>query len=64
MLAAHPGNVLGLDAAEISDVAAAVRFCVGVNKLTIETGLGDAQAVIVAHHWRCIDHERDDVAVA
>ena len=42
MFSTHPGNVLGLDTAEISDVAAAVRFGVCVDKLTIETGLGDA----------------------
>jgi hypothetical protein len=42
ILAAHPGHVLGLDAAKISDVAAAVRFCVGVDELSIETCLGDA----------------------
>jgi len=38
-LAAHSGNVLGLDAAEISYVAAAVRFGIGVDELTIEAGL-------------------------
>jgi hypothetical protein len=35
MLAAHPRNILRLDAAEISDVAAAVRFSIGVDQLTI-----------------------------
>jgi hypothetical protein len=39
MFATHPGNVLGLDAAEVSYVAAAVRFCIAVDDLAIETGL-------------------------
>jgi len=47
MLAAHPGNGLGLDAGEISDVAAAIRFSIGVDRFTIETPLGNTQAVIV-----------------
>ena len=64
MFAAHPGNVLGLDAAEISYVAAAVRFSIRVDELTIEAGLGNAQAVVVTHHGRCVHHECDDVAVA
>jgi hypothetical protein len=37
VLAAHPGNVLGLNAAQISHVAAAVRLSIGVDELTIET---------------------------
>ncbi len=40
MLAAHPGNILSLDTAEISHVAAAIRFGIGVDELTIETRLG------------------------
>ena len=39
MLTTHPGNVLGVDAAEVSYVAAAVRFCFGVDDFTVETGL-------------------------
>jgi hypothetical protein len=38
MLAAHPLASFAVDAAEISDVAAAVRFGVGFDDLTIETG--------------------------
>ena len=64
MFSAHPGHVLGLDTAKIPYVAAAVRFCVGVDKLMIETGLGDAEAVIVAHHGRCVHYKRDHVAFA
>jgi len=64
MLAAHLGNILCLDAAEISYVAAAVRFSIGVDDFAIEAGLGDAQPVIVAHHRRCVHHKRDGVAVA
>ena len=56
MLAAHLGNILGLDAAEVSDVAAAVRFSIGVDDLTIEPGLGDAEAIIVGYHRRCVRH--------
>jgi hypothetical protein len=38
MLAAYPLASSAVDAAEISDVAAAVRFGVGFDDLTIETG--------------------------
>jgi len=31
MRAAHPGNILGLDTAEISYVAAAIGFSIGVD---------------------------------
>ena len=64
MFSAHPGNVLGLYAAEISYVAAAVRFSIGVDDFAIETGFGNAEAVIVAHHWRCVHHKGDHVALA
>jgi hypothetical protein len=40
MFAAHPGNVLGLDAAEISYITPAIRFAICVDKLTIKTRLG------------------------
>jgi len=42
ILAAHPGDVLGLDAAEIANVAAAIRFSIGVDELTIEAGPGNS----------------------
>src|SRR6266700_2912076 len=64
MFSAHPGNILGLNPAEISYVAAAICFSVGVDELTIETRLGNAEAVIVAHHWRCVHHKRDYIALA
>ena len=38
MLAAHPLASSAVDAAEISDVAAAVRFGVGFDELAVETG--------------------------
>ena len=40
MFPAHPGKILGLDTAEIAYVAAAIRFSMGVDELTIETRLG------------------------
>ena len=40
ILATHPGNILGLDTAEISDVAAAIRLGVGVDDLAPESILG------------------------
>ena len=42
VLAAHPGNILSLDAAEIANVAAAIRFCIGVDDLAIEAGPGNS----------------------
>ena len=35
-MATHPGNILGADTAEISYVAAAIRFGIGVDELTIQ----------------------------
>jgi len=37
MFAAHPRNLLSSDTAEVSYVAAAIGFSVGVDELTIET---------------------------
>jgi hypothetical protein len=42
MLAAHPFSRFAVGAAEISYAASAVGFGIGVDKLTVETGLGDA----------------------
>ena len=63
-MAAHPGNILGLDAAKIPYIAAAIRFCIGIDELAIETGFGDAETVIVAHHGGCVHHEGDYVPIA
>ena len=64
MLAAHPWLIFAVDAAEISYITSAVGFGIGVDELTIETRLGDAEAVIIAYHGRCVYHERDDVAIS
>src|SRR5437867_12250241 len=64
MLAAHPGNLLGLYAAKIPYIASAIGFGIGVDELTIETRLGNAEPVIVTHHRRCVHHEGDHVAIA
>jgi len=64
MFAAHPGNVLSLDAAKVSYIASTIRFSIGVDQLTIETRLGYAEAVIVTHYRRRIHHKRNDVALA
>ena len=64
MFAAHPLLIFAVDAAEISYVAPAVRSSIGVDDLTIETGLGDAEAVIVTHYRRRIHHKRNDVALS
>src|SRR6266705_1202436 len=64
MFAGHPLSSLAADAAEVSYVAAAVCFCVGVNALTIESGLGISEPVIVTHHRRSVHHKGDDVAIA
>src|SRR5207249_8238390 len=60
----HPGDLPSLYAAKISYVASAVRFCICVDNFTIETGLRNAEPVIVTHNRRCVHHERDKVAVA
>jgi hypothetical protein len=39
---AYLGNFLGLDATEISHVAATVCFRIGIDELVKETGLGRA----------------------
>jgi hypothetical protein len=39
MFAAHPWSIFAVDAAVIANVAAAVRFCIGVDDFTVETGL-------------------------
>ncbi len=64
MFAAHPFASFAVDAAEISDVAAAVCFGIGVDQLAIKAGLGYAEAVIVTHYRRRIHHKRNDVALA
>ena len=42
MFAAHPFASFALDATKISYITPAVRFGIGVDKLAIETGLGNA----------------------
>ena len=42
---------MGLDTAAVANVAAAVRFCIGIDYLAPESGLGHAEPVIVAHDW-------------
>src|ERR1700747_3733211 len=64
MFATHPFASFTMDAAEISYVAPAVRFGIGVDQLTIEAGLGDAETIVVTHHRRCVHHKGDDVAPA
>lgn len=63
MLAAHPFSSFALDAAEISYITPAIRFTIGVDDLTVEAGLGYAQAVVVTYDGRRIHYEGDDVAV-
>ena len=62
VFAAHPFLSFALDASQISYVAPAVGFTVGVDDLAIEAGLRDAQPVVVTDHGRRVHHERDDVA--
>jgi hypothetical protein len=64
IVATYPGNVLSLDAAKISRVAAALCFSIRVDDLTIETGLGTAEAVIVTHNARYVYYKRDDITFA
>src|SRR6266404_9626549 len=64
MFPPHPLSHFALDAAEISYIAAAVGFGVGVDELTIEAGLGDAQTIVVTYDRRRIHHKRDDVVIA
>lgn len=42
----------GVNATAISHVAAAVGDPIGVDQLPIPTGFWDADAVVVARHWR------------
>ena len=42
VFAAHPFPGFALNAAEISHIAPAVRFAIGVDDLTIESGFGNA----------------------
>ena len=64
MFAAHPFAGFALNAAEISYVAAAVGFAVGVDDLAIKAGLGNAQPVVVTHHRGRVHNEHDNVAVS
>src|SRR5215475_4479914 len=64
MFPGHPGNILSLNATEISDVAPAVRFAIRIDKLAIETGFGNAEAVIVTDHGCRVHDKHDDVAFA
>src|SRR6476646_11052510 len=64
MFAAHPFASFALDTAESSYITPAIRFAIGVDELTIEAGLGNAQTIVVTYDGRRIDHERDDVAIA
>src|ERR1700741_5579021 len=64
MFAAHPFESFAVDAAEISYVTPAIRFAIGVDQLAIKAGLGNAQTIVITHHWRRIHHEGDDVAIA
>ena len=57
MFVTHPGNVFSLDAAKISYIASAVRFSICVNDLTIKPRFGNAEAVTVSHHGRCVHHK-------
>ena len=64
MFAAHPWNVLRLDAAEVSYVAAPICFCIGVDELMIKAGFRNSQPIIIAHDWRCVDNKGYGVAFA
>ena len=64
MFAAHPLAGFALNAAEISHVAAAVGFAVGVDDLAIEAGLGNTQPVVVTHHRSRVHNEYNNVAVS
>ena len=64
MFAAHPFAGFALNAAEVSYVASAVCFAVGVDDLAIEAGLGNTQLVVVTHHGRRIHDEYNNVAVS
>src|SRR5438093_8827224 len=64
MCAAHPFASFAVNAAEISYITPAIGFAIGVDELTIEAGLGNAQPVIVAHDWSRVHYEGDKVAVA
>ena len=62
VFATHPLAGFALNAAEVSHVAAAVRFAVGVNDLTIESVLRDTESIIVSDDGRRVDNERHDIA--
>src|SRR5437762_7562584 len=64
MLATHPLPIFALHAAIIANIAAAIGLGVGVDDLSPESALGNAEAVIVMHHRRSVYYERDHVAVA
>ena len=63
MFAAHPFASFALYAAEISYVAAAVGFAVGIDDLAIKASLGNAQSIVVAHHWGRVHKEYHNVVV-
>src|SRR5438874_9198180 len=64
MFAAHPFASFALNATEISYVAAAVGFAVGVDDLAIEAGLGNAQPIVVTHHRGRVHDEYNNVTVS
>ena len=63
MRAPLPRKILGLEATHVSDVAAAVGFCVGVNDLAIEARAGDAEPVTLPHQRRRVHRKHDHLAL-
>src|SRR5947207_13544095 len=64
MLASHPLSIFALHAAEVADVAAAVRLRIGVNDPAIKSRAWHAETIIIAHYRRRVHHKDDNVAVA
>src|SRR5215471_10010280 len=64
MFAAHPFPIFTVDAAEISYVATAVGFAIGVDDLTIKSRFGNTEPVVVTDYWRSVHDKRDDFVVS
>ena len=62
-IAVLPGNILRPDFAEVADVRTTEHFGICVEDFLPLAARGCAQAVIVADHWREVEHAQDLVPV-
>src|ERR1043166_3501125 len=64
LLSSHPWLIFALHAAVISNIAAAVRFRVGIDDLAIRSRTRHTQPVIVPNDWGCVHDKHNRLALA